>query len=168
MNQKSDIDNEMKGLILFWIVSLGCGGLIFTFPKTGEDKTSTAEDLIIQIYDEVREMGLREGEDFINRDFHFDLDGRKQNREEHILVFGYSFLEQQIFSIQITYYEDEGSKSYQGRAEKIKDIDCVITDGEAEIKQSRYSKKEIQEILPKILDGIKKEKELLKLIRKSA
>jgi hypothetical protein len=120
----------------------------------------------MEIYDEVKDMGQRDGEDFLKREFHFDLDGRRENREEHILVFSYFSKNQQIFSIQITYYEDEGSKNYQGLAVDIKDIDCLITDNSVEIKECSYSQEDMKALLPQILEGIKKEKELLKLIRK--
>jgi len=80
-------------------------------------------------------------------------------------VFSYFSKNQQIFSIQITYYEDEGSKNYQGLAKDIKDIDCLITENTVEIKECSYSQEDLKTLLPLILEGIKKEKELLKMIR---
>jgi hypothetical protein len=157
----------MKILVAVMVVFLGNGEIVGEFLMPGENKTDTPEKMIVQIYNEVKEMGPRQGEDFIKREFHFDLDGRRQNREEHILVFSYLSRDQQIFSIQITYYQDEDSKNYQGKALDIKDINCLIKDEIAEIKECSYSQKEIKSLLPQILDGIKREKELLKLIRKS-
>ncbi|MBD3415211.1 MAG: hypothetical protein GF421_12385 [Candidatus Aminicenantes bacterium] len=157
----------MKILILVMTLFLGSGNFLGMTSLEKEKQTDSPEKIIIQIYHEIKDMGPREGEDFIKREFHFDLDGRKQNREEHILVFSYVSRNQQIFSIQITYYEDENSKDYQGRALEIKDINCLITDETAEIKESSYSQEEIKSLLPQVLKGIQRERELLSLIRKS-
>jgi hypothetical protein len=172
----SDIDKEVKKTSLFFpgfitaalfiVFSMGYGDLNDMYRVKNEEKIRDPKKIIMEIYNEVEEMGQREGEDFLKREFHFDLDGRKENREEHVLIFSYFSKSQQIFSIQITYYEDEGSKNYQGMAIDIKDIDCLITDGAVEIKESSYSKEEMKTLLPQILQGIKKEKELLKMIRK--
>jgi hypothetical protein len=152
-------------LTVFIVVLNGHKSVLYGAVRRSNNETVTPEAVIMEIYDEVWEMGQREGEDFLKREFHFDLDGRRENREEHILVLSYFSRRQQIFSIQITYYEDEGSKNYQGLAKDIKDIDCLITDDTAEIKECSYSQEEMKVLLPQILEGIKKEKELLKLIR---
>jgi len=150
---------------LFIFFSMGYGDLNGIYRAKNEEKIKDPEKIILEIYDEVKDMGQREGEDFLKREFHFDLDGRRENREEHILVFSYFSKNQQIFSIQITYYEDEGSKNYQGLAKDIKDIDCLITENTVEIKECSYSQEDLKTLLPLILEGIKKEKELLKMIR---
>lgn len=150
---------------LFVFFSMGYDDLSGTYRAKNEEKIKDPEKIILEIYDEVKDMGQREGEDFLKREFHFDLDGRRENREEHILVFSYFSKNQQIFSIQITYYEDEGSKNYQGLAKDIKDIDCLITENTVEIKECSYSQEDMKALLPQILEGIKKEKELLKMIR---
>ncbi len=157
---------SISALTVFIVVFTGYKSLMYGAELRSNNETVTPETVIMEIYDEIWEMGQREGEDFLKREFHFDLDGRRENREEHILVLSYFSRSQQIFSIQITYYEDEGSKNYQGLAKDIKDIDCLITDDTAEIKECSYSQEDLKTLLPQILEGIKKEKELLKLIRK--
>lgn len=151
-------------LMFLWI---GFGDLTYGSPVETKQKKEEPEAVIIKIYDEVREMGKREGEDFIKREFHFDLDGRKANREEHVLVFSYLSKGQQILSIQVTYFEDNDSRNFQGRALVIKDINCLIKDDLVEINECGFSQEEIESLLPKVLEGIKKEKELLKLVRRS-
>jgi hypothetical protein len=154
-------------LSLFVVVWLGWGALTYHSAAEVKEKEDKPETIIIKIYDEVKEMGKREGEDFIKREFHFDLDGRKANREEHVLVFSYFSKGQQILSIQVTYFEDNNSQNFQGRALEIKDINCLISEDSAEIKECSFSQEEIKNLLTKILEGIKKEKELLKLAHKS-
>jgi hypothetical protein len=153
-------------LAVFLIIFIGCGDQIYASKIRNGDETDNPEKIIIKIYEEVKEIGLREGEEFIKREFHFDLDGKEQNREEHVLVFSYNSLGKQVLSLQITYYEYENNNKYQGRARDIKDITCLITKDSAEITECHYSQQQIKEILPKILKGIKKEKELLKLVHK--
>ncbi|MFW6140185.1 MAG: hypothetical protein ACOC5S_02385 [Acidobacteriota bacterium] len=154
-------------VILSIFTFAGWGELFYGSVTGDKKKKEEPENIIIKIYEEVKEMGLREGEDFIKREFHFDLDGRRANREEHILVFSYSSNRQQILSIQVTYYEDENNQNYQGRAQVIKDINCSIKDENVQIDESDYSQEQIEKVLPQILEGIKKEKEFLKLVRKS-
>jgi hypothetical protein len=159
--------SPLLSLCLFLLVWLGWGDLIYGSEARFKEKEKP-ETIIVKIYHEVKEMGKREGEEFIKREFHFDLDGRRANREEHVLVFSYFSNGQQILSIQVTYYEDNSSQNFQGRAQVVKDINCLIEDDAAEINKCGYSQEEIKSLLPKILEGIKKEKELLKLVRKSS
>ncbi|HZX11486.1 MAG TPA: hypothetical protein VFG01_11125 [Acidobacteriota bacterium] len=167
MKKSSCFFHPMLILSLTMVVWLGWGALTYRSTAEVKEKEDKPETIIIKIYDEVKEMGKREGEDFIKREFHFDLDGRRANREEHVLVFSYSSNGQQILSIQVTYYEDDKSQNFQGRAQDIKDINCLISENSAEIKECSFSQEELKNLLPKILEGIKKEKELLKLVRKS-
>jgi len=166
MTELSRFSPFLKALLFSLIFLATCRGLMGGSILIDKQKKEEPEKTIIEIYDEVKEMGQREGEDFIKREFHFDLDGRRENREEHVLVFSYSSKGQQILSIQITYYEDVSAEDFQGRAQEIKDINCFINDETARINECSYSQEQIKELLPQILKGIKKEKELLKLIRK--
>lgn len=147
------------------IVFMGWGNSGDRHTIKDKKKNEEPEEIIIKIYDEVKEMGLRDGEDFLKREFHFDLDGRRENREEHILVFSYFSHETQLFSIQITYYQDMNEKDFKGRAKEIRDIDCMIKDHAAEINECGYDQKEVKGLLLQILEGIKREKEILKLVR---
>ena len=124
------------------------------------------EDILKNIYKEVMELGKRENETFIKREFHFDLDENPKNTEEHIVVLIYEMNDKERIVIQVTYFESEGFRDSIKYAKDIKLISCFLDSEEIEIDKSDYDKKEIKKILPDILKGIKEEKELYRLIKR--
>lgn len=124
------------------------------------------EDILKNIYKEVIELGKRENETFIKREFHFDLDENPTNTEEHIVVLIYEMNDKERIVVQVTYFESEGFRDSIKYAKDIKLISCFLELEEIEIDKSDYDKKEIKKILPDILKGIKEEKELFRLIER--
>ncbi len=119
--------------------------------------------LLTEIYREVSELGYREKEDFIKREFHFELDGKPDNKEEHIVVLCHEKGSGEKMIIQITCFE-EGKKLSSGRAAKeIKQIISFVDGEHIEMKKSGYCEEELNSTLDKVLKGIRDEKEIFKL-----
>jgi len=131
-----------------------------------KEANKEAEDILKNIYKEVKELGKRENETFIKREFHFDLDENPTNTEEHIVVLIYEMNDKERIIIQVTYFESEGFRDSIKYAKDIKLISSFLESEEIAIDKSDYDKKEIKKILPDILKGIIEEKRLYRLIER--
>ena len=120
------------------------------------------KDILMAIHKEVLELGKRENEDFIKREFHIDLDKDPYQQEEHIVVLSQTLCERDFMTIQITYFKSRDNITKYPK--DMKKISCYIHENELEIKESSYSEKEGKRLFSDILEGIRIEKKLLKLI----
>jgi len=135
------------------------------FSKKPKQK-KTSEDILKDIYKEVSELGKREKENFIKREFHFDLDENPTNSEEHIVVLIYDIEKREKMVVQVTYFEAEGFKYSVKYAKDIKLVSCHLDSEKLEIDKCDFSKKEMKTLFTDILKGIQEEKKLYKLIDK--
>jgi hypothetical protein len=136
------------------------------FQHKKNKKNSQPEDILLSIYEEVLEMGFREHEVFLKREFHFDLDGREDNREEHIVVIGHPHYNNTKFIMQVTYFEAGVRIGSRRSALEYKEVTGIIKDSHLEILRCSYSPEESRSLFPAILKGIRAEKKLYELIRK--
>ncbi len=135
------------------------------FLRTLMDK-KTPEDILKEIYKEVSELGKRKNEDFIKREFHFDLDQNPTNTEEHIVVLIYEIDRMEKMVVQVTYFEAEGVECVIKYAKDIRLISCHIASEKLEIDKCDFKTKEMKPMLTDILKGIQEEKKIFKLIDK--
>lgn len=131
---------------------------------TGSEKIidNDVKKILLAIHKEVLELGKRENEDFIKREFHIDLDGNALNHEEHIVVLSQTLCDRDLMTVQVTYFQSKDNIIKYPK--DIKKISCYIKEDDLEIKESAYSEKECKRLLSDILEGIRTEKKLLKLI----
>lgn len=122
--------------------------------------------ILKEIYKEVSELGSRKNENFIKREFHFDLDKNETNSEEHIVVLIYDIGDRERMVVQVTYFKSRGNTNIIKYAKDIRMVFCSIKKDIIEIEKCDYDDKEIKSILPKVLEGIKEEKKLFKLIKR--
>jgi len=134
-----------------------------TFPQKEIQENGSAE-ILKEIYEEVRELGYRENEAFIKREFHLDLDRHATNSEEHVLVLSYNVGEKEKLVVQVTYFETKENNLIK-YAKDIKFISCYIDQDKIQMDKCDYDKKEIKSVLKQILEGIQEEKKLFKLIK---
>lgn len=121
--------------------------------------------LMLEIYKEVIELGYRDHEDFIKREFHMNLDGRWDNREEHIVVLSHKEGDGEKMILQVTYFGKMLKSSFARYAEDTREIVGLISHGTIDIIKCGFDECEADKLLPDILEGIKDEKRLLQLIR---
>lgn len=121
------------------------------------------QKILKNIHDEVVELGPRADEDFIKREFWFDLDGDYDNKEEHVVVMRHDDGHNLKMTIQVTYYTPD-KKLIVRYAQDTKVVLCFIKGDEIEIDHSDYSDTEMNKLLPNLLRGIQDEKALLRLI----
>ncbi|MDH5468453.1 MAG: hypothetical protein OEY25_13635 [Candidatus Aminicenantes bacterium] len=156
----------LVGAVAFHLVLAAAVSSASELLSIKKEAKNEPEDILKDIYKEVKELGKRENETFIKREFHFDLDENPTNTEEHIVVLIYEMDDKERIVIQVTYFESEGFRDSIKYAKEIKLISCFLKSDELEIDKSDYDRKEIKKILPDILKGIKEEKELYKLIER--
>ena len=121
--------------------------------------------LMMEIYKEVYELGYRDHEDFIKREFHMNLDGRWDNREEHIVVLSHKEGAGEKMILQVTYFGKMMKSSFARYAKDTREIVGLISNGTIDIIKCGFNECETKTLLPDILEGIKDEKRLLQLIR---
>jgi len=130
-----------------------------------ENKKSP-EEILKDIHKEVTELGKRENEYFIKREFHFDLDENPTNTEEHIVVLIYDIEQGERMVVQVTYFETDGLAHSVKYAKDIKLISCNLDSEKLKIEKCDFSKKEMEPLFSDILKGIQEEKKIFKLIDK--
>ena len=133
-------------------------------------KTKDKKDpckILKEIYKEVSELGSRKNENFIKREFHFDLDKNETNSEEHVVVLIYDVGDRKRMVVQVTYFKSRGNNNIIKYAKDIRMVFCSLKKDIIEIEKCDYDDKEIKSILPKVLEGIREEKKLFKLIKRN-
>lgn len=124
------------------------------------------EKVLLSIYKEVLDLGFRENENFIKGEFHFDVDGREDNREEHIVFIINPYYDSHKFILQVTYFE-AGVRIGSGRAaSEYKEMTGFIKKSHVKISKSGFTPEEAGSLFPAILAGIQEEKKLYELIKK--
>ena len=127
-----------------------------------KNKKKNLNTILLTIHKEVMELGKRKNEDFIKREFHIDLDGNSFNREEHIVVLNQTLCDQEFMTVQVTYFKTKDQIVKYPKS--VKKLSCYIKEDGIEIKESSYTDKECLSLMSDILDGIRDEKKLLKLL----
>ncbi len=131
-------------------------------------KTKQKKDpcqILKEIYKEVSELGSRKNENFIKREFHFDLDKNETNSEEHVVVLIYDVGDRERMVVQVTYFKPRGNNNIIKYAKDIRMVFCSIKKDIIEIEKCDYDDKEMKSVLPDVLEGIRKEKKIFKLIK---
>ncbi len=126
----------------------------------------TPHEILKNIYEEVKELGPYENENFLRREFHMDLDGHATNKEEYVMVFSQKIDNIQKMVLQVTYFEQDKSIRFAKNAVVTKEIKCELIGKNFKIKSCDYKEKKLLKVLSKILTGIKEKKRILKLVKK--
>lgn len=142
--------------------------IVFMFlPQEGFSiAKKTPSEILKNIYLEVKELGYRENENFLRREFHMDLDNNATNKEEYVMVFSQKIDKIQKMVLQITYFEQDKFNRYIKNAKETKEIKCELIGEDFKIKSCDYEERKLRKVLSKILTGIQIKKRLLKLVKK--
>ncbi len=124
------------------------------------------EQALLAIYKEVLELGYRDQEDFLKREFHFNLDGSMANREEHIVVLSHASGNGEKMILQVTYFGEDAHAGSARYPKLTREISCLIQGNTIEIQESMFERDESLELFPEILKGIQDEKKYLKLLKR--
>ena len=155
-----------KGVIPPVILSLlFLSSLLFSgFIQEKFIQTKRPADLLWEIYEEVAGLERFENDGFIKGEFHINLDGNEENKEEHIVVLNHFASGREKMLLQVTYFESRRKNSPVKYAKTVREIECCILKERIEIERCDYSEAEICSLLPGILEGIREEKKILDLI----
>ena len=126
----------------------------------------TPSEILNTIYQEIKELGSYEDENFLRREFQMDLDGNATNREEYVMVLSQNIDKIQKMVLQVTYFEQDKKNRYVKNAKETKEIKCELIGEEFKIKSCDYEEKKVNKLLSKILTGIQEKKAFLKLVKK--
>jgi hypothetical protein len=121
-------------------------------------------DLLREIYEEVAGLKRLGTDSFIKGEFHINLDGNEENKEEHIVVLNHFASGQEKMLLQVTYFESRRKNSPVKYAKIVREIECCILEEGVRIERCDYSDAEVHSLLPGILEGIRDTKKILELI----
>jgi hypothetical protein len=121
--------------------------------------------LLKEIHDEILAFGINEDPNLIEREFWMDLDGRDNNKEEHVVVMRHNDGLNLKMTVQVTYYSEDKAMRFVRFAIDTKIVQCCLKGDDLEIDKSDYSDKEMDRLFRDILAGIRNKKEILKLIK---
>ncbi len=156
-----------RGFVIFGVLSLLLlSSTLFSAQMIEESlQAKRPVELLWEIYEEVAGLKRFANDNFIKGEFHINLDGNMENKEEHIVVLNHFALGQEKMLLQVTYFESRRKNSPVKYAKFIREIECCILEERVEIERSDYSEVEIRSVLPEILEGIRCKKKFLDLIR---
>ena len=165
MNRKRFLKNIFKGIIVgFILVPICAESTIWkTYERISGIEKNPAE-VLKEIYKEVKELGDSNDKEFLKREFFLDLDHCPANREEHLVVLIHTADDRKKMIVQVTYFEPTRKDSLINIAKDTMSISCFIEEDKIKIEKSDYKDNEIKYLLKEILQGIREEKKLLKLI----
>ena len=156
----------------FCVVAFGIFSLIFLssmiFSRNVTDaltQNRNPTDVLRDIYEEISELERIENDSFIKGEFHVNLDGNEENKEEHIVVLNHFAAGQEKMLLQVTYFESRRKNSPVKYAKYVREIECCILGERIEIERCDYNEAEIDSLLPGILEGIRDKKKILDLIK---
>ena len=167
MRRRTFLKNFPKGIIVgvaaAHVLRSYANSPVYGILTSEPGRKKDPNEILKEMYKEVKELGSYENDDFIKREFHVDLDGDWSNKEEHVVVLIQSVGDKEKMTLQVTYFQAKKSRFIK-YAKDTKVVKCYIKGDEVEIKKCDYNKKEIKSLLPDILQGIRYKKKLLKLI----
>jgi hypothetical protein len=131
----------------------------------GSTQNRKPADVLWKIYEEISELERIENGSLIKGEFHVNLDGNEENKEEHIVVLNHFAAGQEKMLLQVTYFESRRKNSPVKYAKCVREIECCILSERIEIERCDYNDVEIDSLLPGILEGIREKKKILDLIK---
>jgi hypothetical protein len=157
------------------IIGIAIGLIIIAYSLNSDDGNTVGKkkvkkdpkEYLRKIHCEVKELGSYENEAFIKREFHTELDGNEENKEEHVVVLIYRVGDKERMLVQVTYFAAKRKNSPVKYPKEIRVILCSLKGDNLEIKNCDYSEKEIESLLPDILQGIRNKKKILKLLEQN-
>ena len=165
MDRRKFLENTFKVIIVGFILVQVCAGSII---KSEFEKISGIEknpvEVLKEIYKEIEELGDVNDKEFLKREFFLDLDHCPANREEHLVVLIHKVDNREKMIVQVTYFKPTRKNRLTNIAKDTKCISCFIEEDKIIIEKSDYKDNEIKYFLKEILQGIREEKKLLKLI----
>jgi len=152
------------GMILTTFSVIYLYSIVYTNFEGKSFTEENASQVLREIHKEVVELGRYEDEEFIKREFFIDLDENQDNKEEHVVILEQTLYGIERMLIQVTYFEPKKQNRLIKYAKNTREIICFLEEDSLVIEKSGYDSNEIKNLLPRILEGIKNKKKLLKLI----
>ena len=151
---RNSIRRALKGnlcifipLVIIWI--------FFSIPNRANAHTvSQHHKLLKDIHDEVLQFGINKDPNLIKREFWMDLDGREDNKEEHVVVMRHNDGLNMKLTVQVTYFSEDKGKRFVRFAKDTKLVQCCVKENDLEINKSDYTDKEMEKLFHDILAGI--------------
>jgi hypothetical protein len=115
------------------------------------------------IYAEVKEMGVRPGEDFNQREFFIGApDEDDTNKDIYVNIFIQTVAGTEKMRIQVTYMERTRANSKIKLAKETRDLHVIVGKDAVRIERSDYNEGELPKLTEDILRAVKDKKRLLK------
>jgi len=121
-------------------------------------------DLLRLIYIEVKEMGARPGEGFIQGQFFIGKpDDDDTNKDIHVIILIQGSDGSEKMKIQVTYMERTRENPTVKYAKETKNIVCIVQENAVKLQSSDYAEREMKKLGEDILKSVRDKKRLLKI-----
>jgi hypothetical protein len=164
-------EGVMKRAFAGWLCSLAGAALLPTAVSAGglqariEREKPYPADGLRQIYNEVKEIGPRPGESFINHEFFLGPADDDTYKKEHIVVTIHAVDVGERMSIQITEMKTRTDNPRIQLAGRVRSIVCLVANDELTVVRADYTAHEVEGLAPDILRAVREKKKLLKMLK---
>jgi hypothetical protein len=145
------------------LLSSGCELPDFTGYEGISGKKDSSK-ILMEIYQEVKELGPFPGDDFIKREFFVGKDDDDTYQDIHTLILIQNIYEIEKITIQVTYFQPSENDPTVKYAKNMRSISYALLQDEIVVLKSDYDEKERKKFLPQILRAIRGKKKLLKYL----
>jgi hypothetical protein len=160
----------MKRAFAVWCCSLAAAALLPAAASGGspqarvDSQKGYPADGLRQIYDEVREIGRRPGESFVNQEFFLGPADDDTYKNEHIVVMIHAAEVGERMRIQVTEMKTRTDNPRIQLAGRVRSIVCLIANGGLTVVRADYTPREVEGLAPDILRAVREKKKLLKML----
>lgn len=155
----------MKRAVDYWNVTLVLAILMnIVMPAGSSQNNPKYLDLLRLIYIEVKEMGARPGEDFIQGEFFIGKpDDDDTNKDIHVVILIQSADGPEKMKIQVTYMERTLENPAVKYAKETKNLVCDVRENAVQVQRSDYAEREMKKLADDILKAVRDKKRILKI-----
>jgi hypothetical protein len=153
-----------KRVWISFILWISLGTVVPWISATASAGQKGTRAVLKKIYDEVKEMGPYPSQTFIQHEFFAGApDDDDTNKDQHVVVLIQTVDGLEKMTIQVTYLERTKENRNVKYAREMKNISCLVAAGGVEIQSTDYTNREMDKLVPDILQAILNKKKLLKL-----
>ena len=139
-------------------------GLMVQAEAGTQSEFSKSLQIMKSIYGEVKDMGFRPGETFIQREFFIGApDDDDTNKDISVIVFIQTVDGTEKMAIQVTYLERTKENPKVKLAKETRSIKLAVDHGGLRLERSDYNERDLVRLAEDILKAVRDKKRLLKI-----
>ena len=145
------------------LLAAACGLMVQAGPGAQSEFPKSLR-ILKSVYAEVKDMGFRPGETFIQREFFIGApDDDDTNKDVSVIVFIQTVDGTEHMTIQVTYLERTKENPKIKLAKETRSIKLAVDNGGLRLERSDYDERDLARLAEDILKAVQDKKRLLKI-----